>query len=165
MQEQLGSNGVADREAAADALIGDDEIVVGIRRRIAHRKEHIEALQAQIDPMLAQMKRDERALALLTGEERAKPGLKPGPKPKGDRVRDNPSRVGDERLAQIRETIAAFAADHEEFRQVDIRTITGLTSSNMATAFEMLRQQNVIRFARQDGNNKYYRLTRVEASA
>jgi hypothetical protein len=55
-----------------------------------------------------------------------------------------------------------FCADHDEFRQVDIRTMSGAptdSSSKMATAFERLRQDNVIRFARKDGNNKFYRLT------
>ena len=58
-----------------------------------------------------------------------------------------------------------FAEDHEEFRQVDIRTLPGIDptvakSSMMALAFEALRQEGVIRFARQDGNNKFFRLTR-----
>ena len=57
-----------------------------------------------------------------------------------------------------------FAADHEEFRQVDFRASglegANITSSISSTVFERLRQENVLRIARQDGNHKFYRLTR-----
>jgi hypothetical protein len=35
-----------------------------------------------------------------------------------------------------------------------------MTSSHASSVFEQLKQTNVIRLARQDGNNKFYRLTR-----
>jgi hypothetical protein len=66
-------------------------------------------------------------------------------------------------MAKIEEAIRAYAEDHEEFRQVDIRaTLTGALahSSKMAVAFEQLRQANVIRLARQEGIQKFFRLTR-----
>jgi hypothetical protein len=78
--------------------------------------------------------------------------------------------VGEERLDRIREIVLEYAADHEEFRQVDIRTQPGLegamvTSSVMTTAFNRLRQENVIRLARQEGNSKWFRLTREALNA
>lgn len=111
------------------------------------------------DQIISELRTYEKALATLQGETRK-------PKPKGQ-SRPVPAKLSDERLAEIEAIIRAYAADHEEFRQVDVRSAHGVLESGgtfssgmSAMAFEELRQRNVIRVARQDGNSKYYRLTR-----
>ena len=107
----------------------------------------------------------EKALQALQSEPR-----KAG-RPKGQ-ARPVPSKLSDERIAEIDAIVREYAVDHEEFRQVDVRSAHGklegggtFTSGMSAMAFEELRQRNVIRVARQDGNSKYYRLTREALNA
>jgi DNA-binding transcriptional ArsR family regulator len=112
----------------------------------------------QYKALVAERKKYARALAVLEGPAREGSGrLQRGSKPRGR----PPSNVGPERLAEYEQAIREFAAEQEEFRQVDIRAVTGATSNVMTRAFEQLRQTNVIRVARQEGNSKYYRLTRA----
>jgi hypothetical protein len=71
-------------------------------------------------------------------------------------------------MAALREIILRYAEDHDEFAQVDIRTLPDSPvthSGGIAHAFEALRQEGFIRFARQDGLRKVYRLTRSAAQA
>jgi hypothetical protein len=139
----------------------DAALVAGVQRRIERRRRRIEELEAELADQRPQLKRDERVIALLTGVEPT--GAKPGPKTKAT----NLSRVGPETLATIEAAIRNYAVDHEEFRQVDIRKMPNAPvdkSSQMAVAFEQLRERNVIRFVRQDGNAKVFRLTREAAT-
>jgi hypothetical protein len=65
----------------------------------------------------------------------------------------------------IKSKTLEIAADKEEFRQIDVRTALGGAagkSSTMSLAFERMRQENIIRFARQEGIQKYFRLTREQ---
>ena len=107
---------------------------------------------SEIEP---ELKRYERALALLTGEA---PQL--GRKkrdPNAARVRTLPSGISEERMGDIREAILRYCQDHDEFRQVDIRsTLKGTLakSSIMANAFERMRQDGFIRMARQEGRRQ-----------
>ena len=146
---QHGSNGGARHDE-------DDAVVEVLRQRIAQRQARVDELHAELAEINPELKRYERALALLTGES-----LTPGPK-KGAKRREAASRVGEERLGPIREAVFEYARDHEEFRQVDIRTHMGggVTSAVMAPAFEQLRQEGMIRLARQEGISKWFRLTR-----
>jgi hypothetical protein len=143
----------------------DAALVAGVQRRIERRRRRIDELEAELAEQRPQLKRDERVIALLTGAEPTGPGRPAGAKSK---VRDNASRIGPETLATIEAAIRNYAADHEEFRQVDIRKMPNAPvdkSSQMAVAFEQLREQNVIRFVRQDGNAKVFRLTREAVTA
>jgi hypothetical protein len=142
-------------EADPIELAHDAELIRMLTGEVKSRESRIEELRAEIDQLTPALKRYQKALALLTGEDAPAPG-----RPKGARVRAKPSGVGDERLERVEAGIRDFAKDHDEFRQVDIRsTVEGISSSVAATAFETLRQRNVIRLARKDGNNKFYRLT------
>ena len=155
---------------------------VSARDRIAHdleaeiakslqRERELELSFAKIksehDRAMAEVKAErkafEQAIHRLRGEPLIKhPGRGPG-RPRKQVTREGrPTGVSDEIVDEIRDAILRFCADHDEFRQVDIRTMPGSptdSSSKMATAFERLRQDGVIRFARKDGNNKFYRLT------
>lgn len=143
----------------------DDELVRLLKEQIAVRQQRVAELRARLGEVEPELKRYQRVLAQLTGTSPS-PGRRPGPKPRNPSAapaRDQPARVGDERLATIKQTIIDYARDHDEFRQVDIRTVSGISSSIMAVAFEALRQDNVIRLARSEGNNKWFRLTRETA--
>lgn len=158
-------------EPANNGTMPDEEDLAAaevLQTRIADLNEQKDQLEAQLEMILPRLRRYEAALTALTGPaEPVKRERKPKPeKPAGAQaVRQKPSRVAPERLERIKALILEYAEDHEEFRQRDIREIAEPALSNssmMATAFEQLRQEdeNFIRFARQDGNSKYYRLTR-----
>ena len=126
----------------------------------------VKVLKAEIAERERELARYKRALALLEGNgeaPRSVAGQIEQPRrgrPTGSKSRKTPSRVGPERMAIIEEAIRNYAADHEEFRQVDIRMNSQIDKSSvMALAFETLRQQGVIRFARREGSAKFYRLT------
>lgn len=132
-------------------------VVYQLRELVAQRQaalvEH-DRTRAQI---VTELRQYEKALASLID-----PPRKPGPKPDGERVRAKPSKIAPDKLDAIRDAVVAYAQDHEEFRQVDVRATVPESlakSSTMATAFEMLRQENLIRFARRQGISKFYRLT------
>ena len=149
---------------------GERDVAPELSPAIAGLRSEMEALdrerahyQAKLDLIAPTLKKYERAIAILEGST---PGPGRPAKVVKSPVRARPAGIGPERLERTKEAILGYAADHEEFRQVDIRTITGFTSSNTATAFENLRQEpyNLIRFARQEGINKWYRLTREALS-
>jgi hypothetical protein len=147
-------------------LVDEDPVVIDLRKRIDQVKQEQQSLRERLAEVNDVVSRYERAVRALTGEK----APTPTPRTPGKRVREHPSGVGEERLDRIREIVLEYAADHEEFRQVDIRTQPGLegamvTSSVMTTAFNRLRQENVIRLARQEGNSKWFRLTREALNA
>lgn len=147
------------------ALIAQMRVAENVWR--AYRDE----LRDQLDAANEKLRRYERSLSTLTGET-TKPGPKQtrsfGPKPS---AQPNKTRVSVERKVELERMVREYAADHTEFRQIDIRSTFAhfedggnITSSITALGFESLVQANVIRFARQDGNNKWYRLTHAEAA-
>lgn len=137
----------------------DSELLTLLDKEIAARKARVDELRAELAGIEPELKRYERVRAMLTG---AQPEKRTG-RPKSASQTAKTSRMGDARVAVIRDAVLRYAKDHEEFRQVDIRAITGEGSSPMALAFERMRQEGVIRFARQEGNNKWFRLTREAA--
>jgi hypothetical protein len=151
--EANGTTPAADKRALArDAL----------RAQIEEIREEHTALEARLRAITPELRSYEKALALISDDpaDQPKPS-KPGPKVK---VRAEPSKIGEDRLEVIKQAIRAIAEHRDEFRQVDVRERTGLSSSVTATAFEQLRQDNVIRFARKDGNNKFFRLANTEVT-
>src|SRR5215831_13188445 len=120
----------------------------------------------ELDALRPELKRYERVLAQLSGEPTTT-GKKRG-RPKGTGHYTKGKGIGDERLEAIRQAVLHYARDHDEFAQVDIRAfagdgVTGGGSGIMTMAFEKLRQEGTIRFARQEGNRKMFRLTRQAA--
>jgi hypothetical protein len=73
--------------------------------------------------------------------------------------------MSEERLNGIKDAILKVAQRQDEFRQADVRAeLDGVGSGPMAVAFEILRQQKVIRLARVEriggpGGGKWFRLT------
>src|SRR5215469_10722234 len=132
----------------------DANVVEGLRVHIELRRNRMRELEQELQSIKPELVRYEKALALILNEQ-------PEPKPRARKSYTPGTSVGPERLDRIRQTILTYAAEHEEFRQVDIRAETGEKSSALSFAFEQLRQENFIRFARKQGNNKFYRLTRT----
>jgi hypothetical protein len=142
-----------------------EPIITQLRTLVETRQtalaEH-DRLRAQI---VNELRTYEKALQALQGEPR-KAGRPKSPS------RSAPAKLSEERISEIEAVVREYAIDHEEFRQVDLRSAYGklpsggtLTSGISAIAFEELRQRNVIRVARQDGNSKFYRLTREALNA
>jgi septation ring formation regulator EzrA len=153
---------VAETNGLAQTFV--DQEVARIQAQLDGQEGRAQALRAELRELDELTKRYEKAIRDLRGDY-PRMGRKPS-KPatsSGEKVRPVQSKVGPEAMAKIEEAIRAYAEDHEEFRQVDIRaTLTGALahSSKMAVAFEQLRQANVIRLARQEGIQKFFRLTR-----
>lgn len=147
-------------------LIHDLDGAIRERRDQALAQEaEVEAAKAKLAETNAVLKRYEDTRRRLLGEP------KPESVKRRSRARvseDAPRmRVAAERMAEIEAFVLAYAADHEEFRQIDVRSAPGSPISNSSaatTAFEQLRQDGIIRFARKEGNNKWFRLTAAGAA-
>lgn len=135
------------------------QVVDVLRDAIAAHTARRDQLAEELAGVKAELTNYEKALTLLSGE----PRVKPGPKPKALAGRTG-TRIGSDRLAEIEGSIRDYVNQHGdvEFRQIDIREFTGntMTSGVSSFAFKELRDRDVLRVARKDGNNLYYRLTR-----
>ena len=129
--------------AAACVTQNGGRIVAALEREIALCRARCGELQAELANTKEKLERYEQALMILTDNA-----------PPADRQRVYTS--------QIEQVIVAYVLEHGEFRQVDIRAAFGneLAPSSALKAFDRLEKSNVIRFARQDGSSKFYRLTR-----
>ena len=80
-------------------------------------------------------------------------------------MRAVPSGISPEKLATIKQAIFRLSLKNDEFRQVDVRAESGDDSSGrMAQAFEVLRQEGLIGFARKDGLSECFGSTTACAS-
>jgi len=143
----------------------DAQLLKLLRKEVAQRRARHDELVTELEELRPDLKRYERMLAQLSGEPTTTTGKKRG-RPKSHYTKGK--GIGDERLEAIRQAVLRYARDHDEFAQVDIRAftgdgVTGGGSGIMTMAFEKLRQEGTIRFARQDGNRKMFRLTRQAA--
>lgn len=150
-----------------DRIIAELEVEIeAIRPTLEERRAEVAALEQEI-------RRMERALKVLKGEPLGNPQGSAGTRgpyktrtnvPKVDKSGKR-RNVSEEKVQQTQAIIMRLATETDEFRQVDVRSLTPtLNSSTAALAFEVLRQRGVIRLARQEGLNKWYRLTRAIAN-
>ena len=152
---------IAGPQANGDAPVSiREQLLAQLEELVDAAARRREELQNELAELNAEARKYEKALAALTTEQ-GKPGptSKQSRTPRPEGFRTAGGSIGPERLAETEAGIRQFAADHDEFRQVDVRGITGRKSSETAVAFEVLRQQGVIRLARREGNNKWFRLT------
>jgi len=147
----------------------DSQLLTLLRAEVAQRRTRVDELAAELEELRPELKRYERILTQLSGEPLPAPraGKRRG-RPPGGRKPDSGKRIGEERLGKIRAAVLDYAREHDEFSQVDIRAfagdeITGGGTGIMTPAFEALRQEGLIRLARQQGNRKMFRLTRPGA--
>jgi hypothetical protein len=145
----------------------DTQVVKLLRKEVAQRRVRVDELETELNALKPDLRRYERILAQLDPDAAPtpkKPGRPRGPHPGAGKGKG----ISDERLAAIRAAVLDYAAEHDEFAQVDIRAfagedVTGGGTGIMTLAFETLRQEGTIRFARQEGNRKMFRLTRAAA--
>jgi hypothetical protein len=142
-------------------LIHDLDGAIRERRDQANAAEaEVEAAKAKLAEVNAVLRRYEDTRRRLLGEPKPESVKRRGRAREGEHL--TRKMVAAERMAEIEAFVLAYAADHEEFRQIDIRTAphSPITNSGAATqAFEQLRQDGILRLARKDGNNKWFRLT------
>lgn len=144
--------------SANGAVPHEDPIITSLQRLIDERKNKVTELRQQLADLEPELRRYEKALALILDE--APPPGRGRPAGAGKPVRPKPSGLSAERIKLVEDAVRQYAANHDEFRQVDIRTVIDVSSGVTALAFEELRQRGVIRLARAEGNNKFFRLTR-----
>ena len=155
----------------AASLSVDERIVEEIRAQADVLEARRAELQSQLDEITPQLQRYQKAIKAILGEplrhqsvdpETGEPveRKKPGPKPGSHRGGTTHAGVSEGQLAMVERVFRELATQRDDVRQVDVRTVTGLRSGSMALAFKELRNRGVIRLARVDGNNKYFRLTR-----
>jgi hypothetical protein len=154
-----------------------DVMIRQLESYVRAKEMELHLLAERSDAIRGEMKRYAAALRALTGEPKSPGAKKVGSGVKfsstrlesGEIVRTrsgatrNTSKIGPEMYESIKSKTLEIAADKEEFRQIDVRTALGGAagkSSTMSLAFERMRQENIIRFARQDGIQKYFRLWR-----
>lgn len=155
----------------------DAKMVASLRKRVEALAAQRDELQAQMDEITPHLRRYEKAILALEGQpinqhrQRSDDGEPPsltGPKrgrPAGIRPKGKSGSISDERLVPIEQAVRDLAREQDDISQVAVRTRTGDNSGTMAIAFEVLRQRNVIRLVRQEGNVKVFRLTREALNA
>jgi DNA-binding transcriptional ArsR family regulator len=141
------SNGVVPN--ATDAVLA-----ASLRDIVEGKSREMVELSDRLDVLRGELSRYSRALALLTGE----PAATRGPHKQSKATGTTRTGVSEERLAAITDIVRRLGANDREFRQIDVRQHTSLGSGVVAAAFARLRDRRVIRFSRQDGNSKWYRL-------
>ena len=157
--------------ASADSNGGttelDAQLLKLLRAEIEQRRTRRDELQTELDALKPELRRYERVLAQLS-DEPAEQEHNPGPKRRrrpGESKEARAARnISAEKLEIIRSAVIEYARVHDEFRQVDIRTVLGEPAGGSVTyAFELLRQEGTIRLARQERSSKWFRLTRQAA--
>ena len=136
------------------------QVVDVLRDAVAAHAARADQLTEELGAVKRELSNYRKALELIDGTHGAQ-RAKPGPKPKSQQTG---TKIGPERLATIERAVRAYVDEHGdvEFRQLDIREYMDntITSGVSSFAFKELRDANVLRVARKDGNNQYYRLTR-----
>jgi len=155
----LGAGEIDPLDPERDPASEQDTILVALQKRVNKLRREERDLKERLSIISPELVRFEKALKVLRGEPLT--GVKGQGNPKTQaRIKHNISRIGPNKLEEIRKAVLKLADANEEFRQVDLRAVYDIGSSQAAVAFEMLRQENTIRLARKSGNNKYFRLTR-----
>jgi hypothetical protein len=131
-----------------------------LRDAIATHSARVDQLAEELAASKRELTNYQKALALLDGSPR--PG-KPGRKPAGSSTAG--TKIGPERLSEVEQAVRGYVTEHGdvEFRQIDIREYmnNAISSGISSMAFKQLREREVIRAARKDGINTYFRLTRT----
>ena len=141
-----------------------------IRQAVDELAKQRDTLTEQLAIVKYELGNYQKALALLEAPPPPPPGLTPRKRgrPSSSGAERNGTRISGERLAEVEAAIREYAdvnGGDPEFRQIDIRErLGGLTSGMSSLAFAELREREVIRIARKDGNNLYFRMAHAAAS-
>jgi hypothetical protein len=160
--ETLESTALEPAANGHPGITGDEAIIAAIEQKRVALHVRAEELKAELATITPELKRYEKAIAAIRGEPLGNPQkAKAGPgRPKGSRpIRGQ--RVSEAALERTWAAILQLTEDADEFTQTQVRAITADTSGVSSLAFEAMRQEGDgrIRFARQAGQHKYYRLS------
>lgn len=154
----------------ANGRVRAADVAQQLEALIADRRQVLAEIDEQRDKIVVALRSYERALQALTDPDsitRRRRASKPAKTDQAQSKRTNATRMSPKRLQEVEAYVRDYAKDHDEFRQVDLRSAHGtfadgatFSSGQSALAFEKLRERNIIRVSRIDGNSKYYRLTR-----
>jgi hypothetical protein len=136
------------------------EFLPKLKGSIERLQDRRAVLAEQLAAIEGEIRRRERAFNVLADEAPTRGRPKRAKSQPAKDPREGGTRLSADRLQAIEDIVHELAAQKEEFRQRDVRERIDATSSVMSGAFEVLRQRGVIRLARVDGNNKWFRLTR-----
>jgi len=157
-------------------MAGTDRIIAELQDELKVLEPQLEEVRTTLATLESEVRRIQRAVKVLKGEPLGNPQGRRGPRGSYDKTGSNAAyteestgkrrTIGEGKVNAIQAIIMQMVQEEsDEFRQVDVRArAKDLTSSSTALAFEVLRQRGVIRFARQEGLNKWYRLTRAVAN-
>lgn len=149
-------------------LADDDAVFIGAaRKRLTAATKRRNDAAAELAQAAEVVKRWERVVRFLDPE--TEPATPAPSKPRSKRPAS--TRIGDDRLAQIeaafRELAGADGRAEVRVKELMERLADEghpLSSGPASVAFQVLRERQVIRLARKEGNSRYYRLTRAAAS-
>ncbi len=147
----------------------DNALISEIEDRMGVLDTKRELLMEQVAAIDFDLKRYEKAIKALEGMPKEPPKVKPNTaaqkRTKDQRATALKTLARSEMWPGLREQIIAHAREHEEFTQTQFRKVYDIPSPKASLAFELLRQEKVLRLARVDGNFKYYRLTEAHINA
>ena len=158
--------GHSDNGAPDSVLMYDQSILNEIEDVLNALDAERDALMTQIAGLDRTIKRYEKARRALEGEPTA-PKVNPA-KERSVKQRATALKglARSDTWPSLREMIITYGHHHTEFTQSEFRKEHGGVSSGKSSlAFELLREENVLRVARIDGNFKYYRLTKEAINA
>jgi hypothetical protein len=147
-------------EAAANGhpgLTGDEDIIAAIEQKRVALHIRAEELKAELATVNPELRRYEKAIAAIRGDKPAP--IKPAKGGSKRLVRGQ--TVSGEAVKRTWAAIEQLTEQADDFTQTQVRAITGDSSGVSSLAFEKLRQDNQIRFARQEGQQKIYRLSQA----
>jgi hypothetical protein len=171
--ESPNPNGLGDVGLVPDSA--EAKLLALLEATIREKRDQVVALEAERDAVnrrllearaAAKAYDDMRKRAL--GEPLKKLGRPPGRKPGPNEARPQRAPVSAERIEAAKADILRYSEDHDEFSQIEIRTMPGASVTNsgaIAYVFEALRQDDFIRWARKKGQRQMFRLTRSAAAA
>jgi hypothetical protein len=156
---QAQNNGASDMYDATDII----KELEGVISALVAEKEELKGQMGAID---AAIKRYGRAISALELPQALAPKA---PKERSGQKREasKDSMRRSARWDDLQTAVIAYAREHDEFRQVDLRNDLEdlkLTSGHSSIAFDILRDDNILRVSRIDGNSKFYRLTQEALS-
>jgi hypothetical protein len=166
MDELGAQNGAQTGSVPAMALVTET-----LQRAVDELAKQRDTLTEQLATVKHELGNYQKALALI---EAPPPGSTPrrgrsSLKSSSGGANRSGTRISGDRLAEVETAIREYATEHggdPEFRQIDIREVmgAGISSGISSIAFAELREREVIRIARKDGNNLYFRMAHAAAT-
>lgn len=132
-----------------DALIG--EAIAPLQRALEELEHNRDQTKETLDALNDDINKLHRMLRIACPDAE-----KPAPV---NGVKKRKPSLNAATVKEIEERARQHLAENDSVTQADLRAKYGYTSSVTATAFNILREENILRQSGQKGNLKYFRLT------